>query len=90
MATAKQALNEIAAHNRECNLRYEGIGKTLKLILSIMTWGGITAFGIIIGLLSWSLNQQFQTNMQARAEMASKIEALQAQLAIEQAAKHGP
>ena len=64
---AKHAKDALTAHEQLCALRYQGIEKSISTILSWLRWGGSLAVLTIIGLLAWSLRQQYESAMQARA-----------------------
>ncbi len=80
MRKAEQVAAAQESHEEICAVRYRSIDRSITLILRLLSWGGVAAFSIIVGLLGWSLQQQYQSQLQARAEATAKIEMLERQL----------
>ena len=80
MQIANDALNRMNTHEEVCGLRYAAIDTTLNELKGWLKWGGSIAFLTIVGLLSWSLNNQFQAIQQKGANDAARIATLEQQL----------
>lgn len=81
MAAAQAASTEIAAHERECALRYEQINKTLTSMFGVLKWVGTLAASAIVGLGVWGVQQWLSSaGEKARTDQA-QFETLRSQLA---------
>lgn len=80
MQIAHEALNRVNTHEEVCGERYKAIDGTLRELKGWLKWGGSIAFLTIVGLLSWSLNNQFQAIQQKGANDAARIATLEQQL----------
>lgn len=83
MQVAQDALNRVNTHEEVCGLRYAAIDGALNELKGWLKWGGSIAFLTIVGLLSWSLNNQFTAIQQKGANDAARIATLEQQLGRE-------
>lgn len=90
MAEARSAREGLASHEKECSVRYEAINSTMTEIKALIKWGGTVALGIIVSLLAWSMNQQYQTYQVSQASAQARINALEGRLSSQISDKENP
>ena len=75
------AVNDIKHKNLEDDVaaRDGKLTKALEEIKSLMKWAGSLTISLIIGVLAWSLVQQYQANEQQKRDLEQQIRLLQEQ-----------
>ncbi len=91
LTMAREAKGELDAHEQVCAERYLNIQtqmgdlKTgLADVKKILAWAGIFALTIIVGALSWSLQQQWTASKAQTENSALQIQLLRSQLQQQQ------
>lgn len=89
MDKATRAEFKIDGHELLCLERYKSIEASLSRITKLVTWGGITLATMILGLLGWSLQEQYATNKTA-IELLQKRETTTTINSVSQPPQTGP
>lgn len=76
-----RAVNDLKGDNlrSEMHTRDAATAAALAEIKSLMKWAGSLIISLIIGVLGWSLVQQYQANEQQKKELESQLRILQEQ-----------
>ncbi len=91
MTMARNAEAQVESHEALCAERYKTINESIAAIKvdikekfgevkKILAWAGITMLTIIIGALSWSLQQQWAAQKSENERAAMQISLLRSQL----------
>lgn len=75
------SVNEIKHNNlqKEVATEHKSLTDSLVEIKSLMKWAGSLIITLIIGVLGWSLVQQYQANEQSKKDLEAQIKLLQEQ-----------
>ena len=72
MTIATEALNRVKevesnfkTHEAVCQIRQDGVQKAIDELKRLIQWGGVTALGLILALLGWSLKQNYDALVSA-------------------------